>query len=129
SRLGGSGGGGFGAFGTRRRRPQGGEGGGGQAGGGADTIDMTGAGACAGQDQQTVLRQQLSQLVHEREDRVAAAVHDRAPADLHDLQPGQQADRAPARDRTREIAVQQRLARERGGDGLDGVGGLSHGGV
>jgi hypothetical protein len=46
---------------------------------------MAGADTCTGQDEQTVLGQELPEFVHEREDRVPAAIHDRAAADLHDL--------------------------------------------
>src|SRR6516164_6724869 len=51
------------------------------------TVDVAGADACAGQNKQTVLRQEIPEFVHEREDRVRAAIHDGAAADLHDLQP------------------------------------------
>jgi hypothetical protein len=50
-----------------------------------DAIDVAGADACAGQNEQTVLRQEIPEFVHEREDRVRAAIHDGAAADLHDL--------------------------------------------
>jgi hypothetical protein len=55
----------------------------------ADAIDVAGADAGAGQDEQTVLGQEFSKFIHDREDRVAAAIHDRTAADLHHLQPGQ----------------------------------------
>ena len=69
-----------------------------------------------------------AQLVDERQDRVAAAVHDRAAADLDDVQPRQQRGSAgrSATGRTRS-RVEQGLARERRGDVLRdaGVGGGS----
>ena len=89
----------------------------------ADAVEVAGADAGAGQDEQTVLGQQLAQLVDERQDRVRAAIHDGAAADLHDLHPGQEPDRASAGDGTGEIAVEEGLARERRGDVLDLVGG------
>src|SRR5262245_61946678 len=52
----------------------------------ANAVDVAGADACAGQNEQTVLRQEIAELVHEREDRVRAAIHDGAASDLHDLQ-------------------------------------------
>ena len=93
----------------------------------ADAVEVAGADACTGQYQQTMLGQELPEFVHEREDRVAAAIHDGAAADLHDLQPGQQSDRAPASNGVREGAVEEGLARERRGDVLDVVGGVGHG--
>jgi len=92
-----------------------------------NAVDVAGADACAGQNEQTVLRQEIAELVHEREDRVRAAIHDGAAADLHDLQPGEELDRALVGDWTRELAVEERLAGERRGDVLDVVGSAGHG--
>src|SRR6516164_2996507 len=92
------------------------------------TVDVAGADACAGQNKQTVLRQEIPEFVHEREDRVRAAIHDGAAADLHDLEPGEQSDWRLAGDRARELAVEESLAREWRGDVLDLVGGVGHGG-
>ena len=89
----------------------------------ADAVKVAGADAGAGQDEQTVLGQELPELLHDGQDRLRAAIHDGAAADLDDLQPGQEPDRAPAGDGTGEVAVEQGLARERRGDVLDGVGG------
>ncbi len=91
----------------------------------ADAIEVAGADAGAGQDQQAMLRQELADLFDDRQDRLMAAIHDGAAADLDDLQPGQDADRAPAGDGAGEVAVEQGLPRERRGDVLDGVGGWS----
>ena len=88
----------------------------------ADAVEVAGADAGAGEDEQPMLGQERAQLVDDRQDRFVAAVHDRAAADLDDLQPGQQLDRAVAGDGTGEIAVEQGLARERRGDVLDLVG-------
>src|SRR5215472_1200367 len=92
------------------------------------TVDVAGADACAGQDEQTVLRQEIAELVNEREDRVRAAIHDGAAADLYDLQPGEDLDWTLVGDRTSEFAVEKSLARERRGDVLDFGGGVGHGG-
>ena len=92
----------------------------------ADAIEVAGADAGSGQDQQTVLRQKRPQLVHEREDRLMAAIHDGAAADLHDLHPREERDRASASDGIGEIAVEEGLARERRGDVLD-LAGVIHG--
>ena len=73
-----------------------------------------------------MLGQKRPQLLHEREDRLMAAIHDGAAADLHDLHPREEPDRASAGDGAGEIAVEQGLARERGGDVLDLVS-VSHG--
>ena len=94
----------------------------------ADAVEVAGADAGAGQNEQTVLGQELPEFVHERQDRFRAAIHDGAAADLHDLQPGQEPDRTPAGDRAGELAVEEGLARERRGDVLDVVGGVGHGG-
>jgi hypothetical protein len=88
---------------------------------------VAGADARTGQYQQTVLGQELPDFLHEREDRVPAAIHDGAAADLHDLQPGQQPDRASTRDGVCEFAVKQGLARERRSDVLDVGGSVGHG--
>ena len=93
-----------------------------------DAIEVAGADAGARQNEQTMLRQELAEFVHEREDRVRAAIHDGAAADLHDLQPGEEPDRTPAGDGAGELAVEEGLARERRGDVLDRVGGVGHGG-
>ena len=95
----------------------------------ADAVKVAGADAGTGQNEQTVLGQKLPEFVHERKDRLRAAIHDGAAADLHDLQPGQEPDRALAGDGAGEVAVEQGLARERRGDVLDGVGGFGHGAV
>ena len=79
----------------------------------ADAVEVAGADAGAGQDEQAMLGQKLAKLIHDRQDRLAAAIHDRAAADLHDLQPGQEPDRSLAGDGAGEVAVQQGLARER----------------
>ena len=92
-----------------------------------DAVEVAGADAGASQNEQTVLRQELPEFVHEREDRVRAAIHDGAAADLHDLQPGKEPDRTPAGDGASELAVEEGLARERRGDVLDLVGGVGHG--
>ena len=76
---------------------------------------MARAHASAGQDQQTVLGQELADLVDEREDRIPAAIHDGTAADLRDLQPGKDPDRAPAGDWAGEVAVEEGLERERRG--------------
>src|SRR6185312_1446873 len=93
----------------------------------ADAVEVAGADACASQDEQAMLGQELPDFVHEREDRVPAAIHDGASADLYDLQPGKQPDRAPSGDGMRECAVEEGLARERRGDVLDLVDGVGHG--
>src|SRR5262245_31077997 len=49
-----------------------------------NAVDVAGADTCAGQNEQTVLRQEIPDFVHEREDRVRATIHDGAAADLHD---------------------------------------------
>jgi hypothetical protein len=90
------------------------------------TVDVAGADACAGQNKQTVLRQEIPEFVHEREDRVRAAIHDGAAADLHDLQPWEELDWTLVGDRASELAVEERLAHERRGDVLDFVGGVCH---
>lgn len=95
------------ASGERRERTHG------QAKVKANAVEVAGADAGTGQDEQTVLRQQRAQLVDERQDRFVAAVHDGASADLYHLHPGQKLDRACAGDRTGEIAVEEGLARER----------------
>ena len=92
----------------------------------ADAIQVTGTDSGAGQNEQTMLGQQLAELVHERKDRLRTSIHDGAAADLHDLHPGQEPDGPPARNGTGEVAVEQGLARERRGDVLDGVGGFGH---
>jgi hypothetical protein len=93
-----------------------------------DAVDVAGADACASQNEQTVLRQEIPEFVHEREDRVRAAIHDGAAADLHDLQPGEKLNWALVGDRASELAVEESLARERRDDVLDLVGGVGHGG-
>ena len=45
----------------------------------ADAVEMAGANAGAGQDEQAMLRQQRAQLVDERQDRFGTAVHDQRP--------------------------------------------------
>ena len=80
---------------------------------------MAGADACSGQNEQTVLGQELPEFVHEREDRVRAAIHDGAAADLHDLQPGEELNWTLVGDRASELAVEESLARERRDDVLD----------
>jgi hypothetical protein len=87
---------------------------------------VAGAHAGAGQDKQTVLSQERPQLVHERKDRLMAAIHDGAAADLHDMHPREEPDRASACDGAGEIVVEEGLTRERRGDVLDLVG-VSHG--
>ena len=87
---------------------------------------MAGADAGPRQDKQTVLGQERPQLVHEREDRLMAAIHDGAAADLHDLHPREERDRASAGDGIGETAVKEGLARERRGDVLD-LAGVVHG--
>src|SRR5215475_12388175 len=79
----------------------------------ANAVEVAGAYAGTGQDQQTVLRQKRAQLVHEREDRFMAAIHDGAAADLHNLYPREETDRAFACNGASEILVEQGLARER----------------
>jgi len=91
-----------------------------------NAVDVAGADACAGQNEQTVLRQEIPEFVHERENRVRAAIHDGAAADLHDLQPGEEPDWTLVGDRASELAVEESLARERRGDVLDFVGGVGH---
>src|SRR6185312_1230367 len=93
-----------------------------------NAVDMAGANASAGQNEQTMLRQEIAEFVYEREDRVRAAIHDGAAADLHDLQPGEELDRTLVGDRACELAVEEGLARERRDDVLDFVGGPGHGG-
>src|SRR5271169_4300499 len=89
-------------------------------------VHVAGADACAGQNEQTVLRQEIPEFVHQRENRVRAAIHDGAAADLHDLQPGEEPDWTLVGDRASELAVEESLARERRGDMLDFVGGVGH---
>ena len=84
-----------------------------------DAVDVAGADACAGQNEQAVLGQEIPEFVHERKDRVRAAIHDGAAADLHDLQPGEKLDRTLVGDRASELAVEESLARERRGDVLE----------
>jgi hypothetical protein len=67
---------------------------------------VAGTDASTGQYEQTVLWQQLPEFVHDRKDRLRAAIHDGATADLHDLEPGQDLDRAPASNGAGEVAVQ-----------------------
>ena len=93
-----------------------------------NAVNVAGADAGAGEDQQAVLRQEVPQFVYERQDGVGAAIHNGAPADLHDLQPGEELDRRLVGDRASELAVEESLARERRGDVLDFVGGPGHGG-
>src|SRR6516164_11017165 len=90
------------------------------------TVDVAGADACAGQNEQTVLRQEIPEFVHEREDPVRATIHDGAAADLHDLQPGEELDWTLVGDRASELGVEQSLARERRGDVLDVAGDVGH---
>jgi hypothetical protein len=78
-----------------------------------NTLVWGGAHPGPGQDEQTVLRQERPQLVHERKDRLMAAIHDGAAADLDDLQPREQPDRVSAGDGEGEIVVKKGLARER----------------
>ncbi len=92
----------------------------------ANAVDMARADSGTGQDQQTVFGQKFSDLVHDRKDRVAAAIHDGAASDLHHLQPRQQPDRPLAGDGSGKFAVEQGLARERRGDVLDGVSCVGH---
>src|ERR1700722_13258138 len=91
-----------------------------------DAVDVANADACSGQNEQTVLGQEIPEFVHERENRVRAAIHDGSAADLHDLQPGEEPDWTLVGDRASELAVEQSLARERRGDVLDFVGGVGH---
>jgi hypothetical protein len=72
-------------------------------------VEVAGADTCTGQHEQTMLRQELPEFVHEREDRLVAAVHDGATADLDDLQPGEEPDRPPASDGASELAVEKGL--------------------
>jgi len=88
---------------------------------------VAGAHAGAGQDEQPVLGEKLTDLLDERQDRLGATIHDRAAADLDDLQPREEPDRPPAGDGAGQLAVQKCLARERRGDVLDAVGGAGHG--
>ncbi len=92
-----------------------------------DAVKVTGANTGARQDEQAMLLHELAEFVHDRKDRVRAAIHDRAAADLHDLHPGQEPDGTPARDRAGQIRIEERLARERRGDVLGRAGGLGHG--
>ncbi len=89
-----------------------------------DAVDVARANAGAGQNEQAVLRQQIADLLHERKDRLRAAIHDGAATDLHDLQPGENLDRTLVGDRAGELAVKQRLARKRRDNVLDVVGSL-----
>lgn len=93
----------------------------------AHAVEVAGADAGAGQYEQTVLGQELPELVHDREDRVRAAIHDGASADFHDLKPGEKPDRAPASDGGGEFTVEEGLARERRGDVLDAGGVVGQG--
>ena len=93
-----------------------------------DAVKVTGADAGARQNEQAMLLQKLAEFVHDRKDRIRAAIHDRAAADLHDLHPREEPDGTPARDRAGEIGVEQGLARERRGDVLGRIGGFGHGG-
>jgi hypothetical protein len=93
----------------------------------AHAVEVAGADAGAGQYEQTVLGQELPELVHDREDRVRAAIHDGASADFHDLKPGEKPDRAPASDGAGEFTVEEGLARERRGDVLDAGGVVGQG--
>ena len=88
----------------------------------ADAVEMTGANAGAGQDEQTMLGQEFSKFIHHGENCFRAAIHDGASADLDDLKPGQEPDRAPAGDGAGKVAVEEGLARERRSDVLDGAG-------
>jgi hypothetical protein len=72
----------------------------------ADAVEMAGADAGARQYQQTMLGQELAELIHDRKDRFRAAIHDGAAADFHDLKPGENPDRAAAGDGTGEFAVE-----------------------
>src|SRR6476659_6602454 len=91
-----------------------------------DAVDVASTDAGAGEDQHPMLGQERAELVDDREDRVLPAVHDGAPTDLDDLQPGQERDRPPPGDRTRQLAVEKGLTRQRRDDVLD-VGRVGHG--
>jgi hypothetical protein len=79
----------------------------------ANTIEVAGADAGTGQDEQSVLRQKRPQFVHEREDRRMAAIHNGAAADLYDLHPREKPNRACAGHGPGEVVVEEGLARER----------------
>ena len=78
-----------------------------------DAVEVARADAGARQNEQTMLLHELAEFVHDRKDRVRAAIHDRAAADLHDLHPREEPDGTPAGDGASEIGVEQGLARER----------------
>src|SRR5580704_936900 len=75
-----------------------------------------------------MFRQEIPEFVHEREDRIRAAIHDGAAADLHDLQPWEELDWTLVGDRASKLAVEESLACERRGDVLDFADGVGHGG-
>jgi hypothetical protein len=58
---------------------------------------VAGADAGAGGDQQSMLGQEVAELVDDRQDRLGAAIHDRAASDLYDLQPSFQTTARTAR--------------------------------
>ena len=51
----------------------------------SDAVEVARANAGARQNEQTMLGQELAELVHKRKDRSRAAIHDGAAADLDDL--------------------------------------------
>ena len=59
-----------------------------------------------------MLSKKRPQLVHEREDRLMAAIHDGSAANLHNLHPREEPDRASTSDRASEVAIEEGLARE-----------------
>jgi hypothetical protein len=71
----------------------------------ADAVKVAGADASTGQYEQTMLWQEFPKLVHDRKDRLWAAIHYGAAADLHDLHPGQDPYWAPAGNGAGEGAV------------------------
>src|SRR3984885_9614120 len=75
-----------------------------------------------------MFRQETPEFVHEREDRIRAAIHDGAAADLYDLQPREELHWTLVGDRASELAVEESLACERRGDVLDFANGVGHGG-
>ncbi len=89
-----------------------------------DAVEMARADAGPGQDQQPVLGQKPANLIHQRDDRLMAAIHDGPAADLDHLKPRQQGNRTAAGDRTGERTVEQCLSRQRRGDMLDALGRL-----
>ena len=80
----------------------------------------------ARQTRRTAFLHQLAELVHQRKDRLRAAIHDRATADLHHLHPGQELDGTPARNGAGQVGIEQGLAGERRSDVLGRVGRFGH---